>query len=58
MDKIIIRLLQEKIDQADRIVRLAFGTFIGLPEPKKFMGDAAYVQSRWRTTQRPHLPQK
>jgi GNAT superfamily N-acetyltransferase len=33
---------------ADRIVRLAFGTFIGLPDPEKFMGDAEYVRTRWR----------
>jgi len=49
-DKIIIRLLEERdLAVADRIVRLAFGSFIGLPEPEKFMGDAGYVQSRWRT---------
>jgi GNAT superfamily N-acetyltransferase len=33
---------------ADRIVRLAFGTFIGLSEPEKFMGDGEYVRTRWR----------
>ena len=49
-DKIIIRLLEEKdLVDADRILRLAFGTFLGLPDPEKFMGDAGYVQSRWRT---------
>jgi GNAT superfamily N-acetyltransferase len=49
-DKIIVRLLREEdLDVADRIVRLAFGSFIGLPEPEKFMGDAGYVRSRWRT---------
>jgi len=34
---------------ADRIMRIAFGTFFGLPDPINFMGDAAYVQPRWRT---------
>jgi GNAT superfamily N-acetyltransferase len=29
-------------------MRLAFGTFIGLPEPTAFMGDADYVRTRWR----------
>ena len=49
-DKIIVRLLQETdLDAADRIVRLAFGSFIGLPDPETFMGDAGYVRSRWRT---------
>jgi hypothetical protein len=28
-------------------MRLAFGTFIGLPEPMSFMGDAAYIRNRW-----------
>src|SRR5262249_26376408 len=34
---------------ADRVLRLAFGTFIGLPDPASFMGDAAYVLTRWRS---------
>ena len=29
-------------------MRLAFGTFIGLPDPLEFMGDADYVRTRWR----------
>lgn len=33
---------------ADRIFRLAFGTFLGLPDPMQFMGDAALVAPRWR----------
>jgi predicted N-acetyltransferase YhbS len=40
-------LRAEELTEADRIVRLAFGTFIGLPEPQSFMADAAYVRSRW-----------
>jgi GNAT superfamily N-acetyltransferase len=28
-------------------MRLAFGTFLGLPDPLKFMGDADYVRTRW-----------
>ena len=46
---ITVRPLEERdLDAADRIMRLAFGTFIGLPEPAKFMGDASYVHTRWR----------
>ncbi len=30
-------------------MRLAFGTFLGLPDPMAFMGDASYVRTRWRT---------
>ena len=43
-----IRPLQEdELGEADRIMRLAFGTFLGLPDPTSFMGDADYVRSRW-----------
>ena len=45
---ITVRPLQEtELATADSIMRLAFGTFIGLPEPMAFMGDAAYVRNRW-----------
>jgi GNAT superfamily N-acetyltransferase len=45
---ITVRPLQEtELSTADSIMRLAFGTFIGLPEPMSFMGDAAYVRNRW-----------
>jgi Acetyltransferase (GNAT) family len=43
-----IRQLQEEdLPKADYIMRLAFGTFLDLPEPASFMGDAAYVATRW-----------
>ena len=29
-------------------MRLAFGTFLGLPDPMDFMGDAGYVRGRWQ----------
>lgn len=45
---IIVRPLEERdLSSADHIMRLAFGTFIGLPEPTAFMGDASYVRTRW-----------
>jgi hypothetical protein len=28
-------------------MRLAFGTFLGLPDPMAFMGDADYVRTRF-----------
>jgi hypothetical protein len=31
---------------ADRIFRLAFGTFLGLADPMTFFGDADYVRTR------------
>jgi GNAT superfamily N-acetyltransferase len=33
--------------EADRILRMAFGTFLGLPDPMAFLGDGDYVRSRW-----------
>ena len=45
---ISVRPLQESdLPTADHIMRLAFGTFLGLPEPASFMGDASYVRTRW-----------
>jgi GNAT superfamily N-acetyltransferase len=33
---------------ANRIFRLAFGTFLSLPDPMAFGGDSDHVVSRWR----------
>lgn len=38
---------ETEVSSADAVMRLAFGTFIGLPEPMSFMGDAAYIRNRW-----------
>jgi GNAT superfamily N-acetyltransferase len=47
--EIAVRGLEESdLSSADQIMRQAFGTFLGLPEPGSFMGDAGYVRSRWR----------
>jgi predicted N-acetyltransferase YhbS len=32
---------------ADRIIRLAFGTFLGAPDPNQFWGDIAFARTRW-----------
>ncbi|HJP90994.1 MAG TPA: GNAT family N-acetyltransferase [Pyrinomonadaceae bacterium] len=46
--EITVRPLEESdLPAADKIMRLAFGTFIGLPDPMTFMGDANYVRTRW-----------
>jgi GNAT superfamily N-acetyltransferase len=42
-------LKETELDEADRIVRLAFGTFLGVPNPLEFMGDRTFVKSRWRS---------
>jgi GNAT superfamily N-acetyltransferase len=43
-------LKQSELDEADRIVRLAFGTFLGLPNPLDFMDDRDFMRPRWRST--------
>ncbi|MFE1443584.1 GNAT family N-acetyltransferase [Streptomyces sp. NPDC058739] len=35
------------LDRADEIFRVAFGTFLGIPEPQTFFGSADYVRTRW-----------
>lgn len=41
-------LRENELGEADRIVRLAFGTFLGLPDPMQFMVDRDFVGARWR----------
>ena len=42
-------LKESELDEAGRIVRLAFGTFLGLPNPSDFMGDRDLMTPRWRS---------
>jgi GNAT superfamily N-acetyltransferase len=35
---------------ADRVFRMAFGTFLGLPDPMIFHGDGDYIRGRWAAT--------
>ena len=45
----LVRPLQEsELPAADHIMRLAFGTFLCLPEPTSFLGDANFVHTRWK----------
>ena len=47
--EIVVRaLLRDDLDEADRVFRVAFGTFMGVAEPEKLYGDAEHVRSRWR----------
>ncbi|HEY7109646.1 MAG TPA: GNAT family N-acetyltransferase [Nitrososphaeraceae archaeon] len=47
--KPIIRSLTEQdLLEADRICRLSFGTFLGLPDPMSFYGDADIIATRYR----------
>jgi GNAT superfamily N-acetyltransferase len=43
-------LLEDDLGEADRIMRLAFGTFNELPDPGQFMGDADLVRTRWKAS--------
>lgn len=46
---VTVRPLREAdLEAADRIMRRAFGTFIGLDPPEAFAGDASFVAPRWR----------
>ncbi len=40
-------LKKDELAEADRIFRVAFGTFLGLPNPAEFMGDRDMLISRW-----------
>lgn len=40
-------LSEADLYEADRICRLSFGTFLGLPDPMSFFGDANYVYTRF-----------
>jgi GNAT superfamily N-acetyltransferase len=45
---VVIRPMGERdVDAADRAMRLAFGTFFGVPEPASFRGDAEMIRTRW-----------
>ena len=41
-------LREDDIPEASRIVRLAFGTFLRVPDPENFISDMDYVKTRWR----------
>jgi hypothetical protein len=48
MSGVTIRPLRaDDLETADRIFRLAFGTFVGLPDPMQFAGDSDWVRARW-----------
>ena len=44
-----VRPLEEgDLDAADRVMRVAFGSVLGLPDPSTTFGDAEYVRTRFR----------
>ncbi|WP_458719279.1 GNAT family N-acetyltransferase [Candidatus Nitrosocosmicus sp. R] len=42
-------LREDDLEEADTILRLSFGTFMGLNDPMSFFGDADYIRSRYAT---------
>ena len=49
---VIAPLEEHELPEARRIVRTAFGTFLGAPDPETFWSDRDYVEGRWRA---PHV---
>jgi GNAT superfamily N-acetyltransferase len=43
-------LEESDLPEADRVFRVAFGTFLGLPDPGQFHASADYVRTRWRAS--------
>jgi GNAT superfamily N-acetyltransferase len=41
-------LLEADLAEADRIFHMAFGTFLGLPDPMQFWPDRNYARTRWK----------
>jgi len=51
MSSVVVRPMREAdLDTADRIFRLAFGTFLRLPDPMRFAGDSDHVRERFRAS--------
>jgi GNAT superfamily N-acetyltransferase len=48
MEIFVRPMVEADLDAANRVMRLAFGTFLNLPDPMQFMGDSDYVYTRWR----------
>jgi predicted N-acetyltransferase YhbS len=48
IDLTIRPLHEHDLPEAQRIFRLTFGTFLGLPDPLTFWTDTAHLQTRWR----------
>lgn len=41
-------MVPSDLDAADRVFRIAFGTFLGVPDPAAFAGDSEWVRPRFR----------
>lgn len=48
MIPVVRQLAAADVPEANRLFRLAFGTFLGMPDPQSFTGDADIVGTRWQ----------
>ena len=48
MDVTVRALTDDDVTAADGIFRIAFGTFLGMPEPARAFGDSEMFRTRWR----------
>jgi GNAT superfamily N-acetyltransferase len=44
---LVRRMTNQDLPEAERIFRVAFGTFLGMPDPTQFAGESRMVESRW-----------
>jgi predicted N-acetyltransferase YhbS len=50
-EEVLVRPLRvDDLEAADRVMRVAFGTFRGLPDPSAAFGDSESVRTRYRAT--------
>jgi predicted N-acetyltransferase YhbS len=50
VSRLVVRPIRDdEIDPADRIFRVAFGTYLGMPDPARFGGDGDCVRTRTRS---------
>ena len=47
-DTAIRSMLDGDVDEADRVMRLAFGTWLGVPDPMTVFGDSDILRARYR----------
>lgn len=48
--RVEVRPLQDRdLDEADRVMRVAFGTQLNAPQPEQTFGDVEFVRTRYRT---------
>src|SRR5437762_12630713 len=50
VNSVKVRTMQEAdLVEARKIFHIAFGTFLGVPDPEAFWADREYIMTRWRS---------